>query len=70
MVENFAQYSFDEVVKLKNPKNSTQVALAHGCHSLMSLPHLLARKTNGKEPLVEYCDFFRMFEDYATKGNG
>jgi hypothetical protein len=36
----------------------------------MSLSHLPARKTNGKEPLVEYYDFFRIFEDYATKSNG
>jgi len=69
-VENLAQPSFDEAAKVKNPESSTQVALAHGCHSLMSLSHLPARKTNGKEPLVEYCDFFRIFEDYATKRNG
>ncbi len=46
------------------------MALAHGCHTLMSLPHMFTRKTNGKEPLVEYCDFLKAFEDYVTKGNG
>ncbi len=44
----------DEIAKLKNPKSSIQVALTHGCHNLMSLPNLLARGTNGKEPLVDY----------------
>jgi hypothetical protein len=70
MVENLAQPSFDEVAKLKNPESSTQVVLAHSCRNLMSLPHMLAKKTNGKEPLVEYCDFFKVFEDYAIKDNG
>jgi hypothetical protein len=54
MVENLAQPSLDETVKLINPEISTQVALAQGCHNLMSLPHVLARKTNGREPLVDY----------------
>jgi hypothetical protein len=54
MVENLAQPSLDETVELKNLKSSIQVALAHGCHSLMSLPHLLARRTIGKVPLVDY----------------
>jgi hypothetical protein len=35
MVENLAQPSLDETIELKNPKSSIQVALAHGCHSLM-----------------------------------
>jgi hypothetical protein len=61
--------SFNEAIELKNPKSSTQVALAHGCHSLMSC-HIHAKRTNGKEPLVEYCDFYKVFEDYATKNNG
>jgi hypothetical protein len=43
----------------------------------MSLPCLLARRTNGKKPLVDYfqshvvtskcCNFKRVFEDYAIK---
>jgi hypothetical protein len=70
MFENLAQPSFDEATKLKNLESSTQVALAHGCHTLMSLPHMLVRRTNGNESLVEYCDFLKVFEDYATKGNG
>jgi hypothetical protein len=41
MVENLAQLSLDETIELRNPKNSTQMALAQRCHSLMSLPHLL-----------------------------
>jgi hypothetical protein len=70
MVENLAQPSFDEVAEFKNLESATQVALAHGCHTLMSLPHMLVKRTNGKEPLVEYYDFLKTFEDYGTKGNG
>jgi len=43
----------------------------------LSLPYLLARRTNGREPLVDYsqshvvtskcCNFKRVFEDYAIK---
>jgi hypothetical protein len=44
----------DEIVKLKNPKSSIQVALTQGCHNLMSLPNLPTRRTNGREPLVDY----------------
>jgi hypothetical protein len=54
IVENLAQPSLDETVELKNLECSTQVTLAQGCHNLMSLPHLLARKTNGREPLMDY----------------
>jgi hypothetical protein len=54
MVENLAQPSSDGIVELKNLKSSTQVALAHGCHSLMSLPHLLAQRTIGRVPQVDY----------------
>jgi hypothetical protein len=54
MVENLTQLSLDETTKLRNPVNSIQMALAHGCHSLMSLPHLLTQRTNGREPLVDY----------------
>ncbi len=54
MVENLAQPSLDEIAKLKNLESSTQVALAHGCHNLMSLPHLPPTRTNGREPLVDY----------------
>jgi hypothetical protein len=48
MVENLAQPSLDETTELRNFESSTQVALAQGCHSLLSLPHLPTRKTNGK----------------------
>jgi hypothetical protein len=73
MVENLAQPSLDEIAELKNLE--TQVALANGCHNLMSLPHLLARKTNGKKTISGLfskpcCNFRRVFEDYVTKGNG
>jgi hypothetical protein len=54
MVENLTQLSLDETTKLRNPENSIQMALAHGCHSLMALPHLLTQRTNGREPLVDY----------------
>jgi hypothetical protein len=54
MVENFALPSLDETIEFKNPKSSTQVVLAHGCHSLMLLPRLFAQKTIGTVPLVDY----------------
>jgi hypothetical protein len=54
MVDNLAQPSLDEIVELINPKSSTQVALGQGCHNLMSLPHLPTRRTNGREPLMDY----------------
>jgi hypothetical protein len=43
-----------EILEFRNLESSTQVALAHGCHGMMSLWHLLARRTNGKEPLMDY----------------
>jgi len=30
------------------------MASTQGCHGLMSLPHLFARRTNGRVPLVNY----------------
>jgi len=54
MVENLAQPSLNETIKLRNSRSSIQLALAHGCHCLLSLPHLPARRTNGREPLVDY----------------
>jgi hypothetical protein len=54
MVENLGQPSLDETVEFRNLERSTQVALAQGCHILMSLPHLPTQKTNGRKPLVEY----------------
>jgi len=48
MVENLAQLSLDETTKFKFFESSTQVALAQGCHSLLSLPHLSAKRTNGR----------------------
>jgi hypothetical protein len=48
MVEKLAQPSLDETVEFRNLENSTQVALAHGCHSMMSLRHLLTISTNGR----------------------
>jgi len=30
------------------------VALVQGCDNLLSLPHLLIRRTNGREPLMDY----------------
>jgi hypothetical protein len=40
MVENVAKPSLHETTWLKNSESSTQVTLAHGCHGLLSLPHL------------------------------
>ncbi len=54
MVENLAQPSLDETMKFINFESSTQVASTQGCHSFLSLPHLFARRTNGKEPLFDY----------------
>jgi len=48
MVENLEQFSLD-VVEFQNPKNSTQKALTHRCHNLLSLPHLLTRKHQWKK---------------------
>jgi len=48
-----AQFSLDESVELRIFESSTQVALAHGCHGLLSLPHLLTR-TNGRDLLTNY----------------
>ncbi len=45
IVENLAQLSLDETAKLRNSKSSIQVALAQGCHGLLSLPHLPAPLT-------------------------
>jgi len=53
MVENFAQPLMDETIALRNFESSTQVALAQGCHDLLSLPHLPTR-TYGRKPLVNY----------------
>ncbi len=44
----------DETTELRKFENSTQMALAQGCHDLLSLPHLLAIRTNGRETLVDY----------------
>jgi len=38
MVENLAQPSLDETVKFKKFRSSIQMALAQGCHYLLSLP--------------------------------
>jgi hypothetical protein len=67
----------DETTEIKNSKSLTQVASKYGYHSLLSLPYLLARRTYGREPLVDYsqshvvtskcCNFKRVFEDYAIK---
>jgi hypothetical protein len=54
MVENLAQPSLDEIVKFINFESSTQVASTQGSHSLLSLPHLFVRRTNGREPLMDY----------------
>ncbi len=48
MVENLAQPSLDEIIEFRNLENSTQVALAQRYHSLMSLPHLPTRRTDGR----------------------
>jgi hypothetical protein len=48
MVEKLAQPSLDETVEFKNLESSTQVALAQGCHSMMSLRHLPTIRTNGR----------------------
>jgi hypothetical protein len=48
MVENLAQPSLDEIAKLNFLKSSTQMALAQGCHNLLSLPHLPTKRTNGR----------------------
>jgi hypothetical protein len=39
-------------VGIDNFTNTTQQVLANG--NLLLLPHLLARKTHGREPLVDY----------------
>jgi hypothetical protein len=44
----------DEIAKFKIYESSTQVASTQGCHGLLSLPHLLTRRTNGREPLADY----------------
>jgi hypothetical protein len=44
----------DEAIEFKNLESSTQVALAECFHSLLSLPHLLTKRTNGREPLIDY----------------
>ncbi len=54
MVENLAQPSLDETIMLRNFRSLIQMALAQGCHCLLSLPHLPTRRTNGREPLVNY----------------
>jgi hypothetical protein len=54
MVENLEQPSLEETTKFRNLESSTQVALAEGSHGLLSLPHLLTIKTNGRKPLVDY----------------
>ncbi len=42
-----------ELLELHNFANSTQVSLCFA--NLLSLPHLLVRKTRGKKPLLD-CD--------------
>jgi hypothetical protein len=37
MVENLAQPSLDEIIEFKSFESTIQMALAHGCHSMMSL---------------------------------
>jgi hypothetical protein len=54
MVEYLEQPSLEEATKFKNLESSTQMALAEGCHGLLSLPHLLAIRTNGRKALVDY----------------
>ncbi len=58
MVENLAQPSLDEIIKLKISKSSTQMALTHVYHGLLSLPDMLVRRTNGKEPLANYSQSY------------
>jgi hypothetical protein len=75
MVENLAQLSLDEIVKFWNFKSSTQVASTHGCHDLLSLSCLPTKRTNGREPLVDYSQshvvtsekYLRIMQQ---KGNG
>ncbi len=54
MVDNLELPSLDEAIEFKNLENSVQVALAEGFHNLLSLPHLFARRTNGRKPLIDY----------------
>jgi hypothetical protein len=54
MVENLEQPSLNEIVEFKNSESSTQEALAHRCHNLLSLSHLPVKRTNGREPLMDY----------------
>jgi hypothetical protein len=54
MVEYLTKPSLDETTKFKNSKSSTQLALTYGCHILLSLLHLCAKRTNGREPLINY----------------
>jgi hypothetical protein len=37
MVENLAQPSLDETIEFKNLESIIQMALAQGCHTMMSL---------------------------------
>jgi hypothetical protein len=48
MVENLAQLSLDETIELRNFESSIEVAFTQGWHGLLSLPHLLGRRTNGR----------------------
>jgi hypothetical protein len=54
MVENLAYLSLDVTIEFKYSKSSIQVASTQGRHSLLSLPRLPTRRTNGKEPLMDY----------------
>jgi hypothetical protein len=46
MVENLEQFSLNEVLEFKNLESLSQVALAEGFNSLLSLPHLPTRRVN------------------------
>jgi hypothetical protein len=48
MVEDLAQFSLDETIEFRNFESSTQVAITQRSHGLLSLPHLLGRRTNEK----------------------
>lgn len=76
LVENLEQPSLSEQVEFRNIESLVQKALAHcNYHNLLSLPHLPAKRTNGRELLMDKlskpcCDFRRKFEYYVAKGNG
>jgi hypothetical protein len=75
MVENLAQPSLDEIAKFRNFESSIQMASAHGCYSLLSLPHLHVKRIDGRKPSVNYSQSHvvtskKYLRIMRQKGNG